>query len=72
MPPLVGVAVNVTDEPAQVGLVPAVLAIATDGVAVGVTVMVMPVLAAVAGLAQEALDVSTHVTICPVVKVVVV
>lgn len=33
-----GVAVNVTDEPAQLGLLPEVIAIETDGVTLGFTV----------------------------------
>ena len=69
---MVGVAVKVTDEPAQVGFVPEVNAMDTEGVNTGLTVIVMPVLVAVVGLAQEAFDVSTQVTICPFVKVVVI
>jgi hypothetical protein len=60
---LVGVAVKVTADPAQVGLVPAVNAIETAGISTGFTVMVIPALVAVVGLAQVALDVSTQVTI---------
>jgi hypothetical protein len=44
----------------------------TAGVTVGFTVIVIPVLVAVAGLAQVAFDVNAQVTICPLVKVVVV
>jgi hypothetical protein len=69
---LVGVAVNVTEEPAQVGLVPVVNAIETAGTSTGFTVMVMPALVAVVGLAQVALEVSTQVTTWPVVKALVV
>jgi hypothetical protein len=69
---LVGVAVNVSEEPAQVGLVPNVIAIDTEGTSTGFTVIVIPVLVAVVGLAQVAFDVKTQVTICPLVKVVVV
>jgi hypothetical protein len=59
---LVGVAVKVMDAPAQVGLLPAVTAMETAGTRVAFTVMVMPALVAVVGLAQLALDVSTQVT----------
>jgi hypothetical protein len=69
---LVGVAVNVTADPAQVGLVPAVNAMLTEGTSTGFTVMVMPALVAVVGLAQVALEVSTQVTTWPVVKALVV
>jgi hypothetical protein len=60
---LVGVAVKVTADPAQVGLVPAVNAMLTEGTNTGFTVMVMPALVAVVGLAQVALEVRTQVTI---------
>jgi len=66
---LVGVAVNVTEVPAQVGLVPDVMAIATLGMRVAFTVIVIPVDVAVVVLPQEELDVITQVTICPLVKV---
>jgi hypothetical protein len=66
------VAVKVTDEPAHVGFDPAVMAIATDGTTKGLTVMVIPALVAVVGLAHGELDVKIQVTICPFVKVVVV
>jgi hypothetical protein len=66
------VAVNVTDAPAHIGFDPAVMAIAIDGTNTGFTVMVIPALVAVVGLAQVALEVSIHVTTCPLVKVVVV
>jgi hypothetical protein len=69
---LVGVAVNVTADPAQVGLVPAVNAMLTEGTNTGFTVMVMPMLVAVVGLAQGELDVRTQVTTWPVVKELVV
>jgi hypothetical protein len=48
------------------------MAIATDGTNTGLTVMVIPALVAVVGLAQVALEVRIQVTICPFVKVVVV
>ena len=70
MPPLVGVAVNVTDEPAQTVVLGVV--ILTDGVTAGFTVMVMPVEVAVVVVGQEAFDVITQVTICPLVSVLVV
>jgi hypothetical protein len=57
------VAVKVIEAPEQVGLLPAVTAIETAGTNVAFTVMVMPALVAVVGLAQLALDVSMHVTI---------
>ena len=41
VPPLVGVAVNVNDEPAHEGLVPVVKAIATEGATLVFTVIVM-------------------------------
>ena len=69
---MVGVAVNVTEDPVQVGFVPDVIAIDTAGTRTGFTVMVIPVLVAVVGLAQVAFDVSTQVTTCPFVKAVVV
>ena len=69
---MVGVAVKVTDDPKQVGFVPEVNAIDTAGTSTGFIVIVMPVLVAVAGLAQVAFDVRTQVTICPLVKVDVV
>jgi hypothetical protein len=69
---LVGVAVNVSEAPAHVGFVPVVNAIDTDGTSTGFTVIVMPLLVAVVGLAQVAFDVSTQVTTCPFVKAVVV
>ncbi len=67
-----GVAVNVTDAPAHVGLLPVVIAAETAGVTVGLIVIVIPVLVAVAGLAQAAFDVSIHVTTWLFVNVVVV
>lgn len=51
MPPFVGVAVKVTlvPAPAHIVLVPAVIAIDTEGVSVGLTTIVIPVLVAVVG-----------------------
>jgi hypothetical protein len=57
---LVGLAVNVTDVPAQTLV--ALALIVTDGVTGAVTVMVMELLVAVAVLKQEALEVITHDT----------
>ena len=69
MPPLVGVAVNVTDVPAQMVL-PGFAAIDTEGVSIGLTVIVMPLLVAVAGVAHVALLVNTHVTTSLLLRVV--
>lgn len=57
---------KVVDVPAQMVLFPLIL---TDGVTLGVTVMVMVFEVAVTGLAQAALDVKVQVTVCPLVKV---
>ena len=46
------VAVNVKDEPIQVGLVPEVIAMATEGATTVPTAIVMPVLVAVVLLAH--------------------
>ena len=62
MPPLVGVAVKVTEEPEQEGLLPEVNAIDTEGVTKALMVIVMLLLLAVVGLAQLALDVISQVT----------
>lgn len=62
-PPLVGVAVNVAEAPAHIGLLPVVCAIITEGTSNGFTVIVMPALVAVVGLAHVALDVNMHVII---------
>jgi hypothetical protein len=69
---LVGVAVNVAEEPAHIGLVPVVSAIETAGTRVAFTVIVIPALVAVVGLAQEELDVMIHVTTWPFVSAEVV
>jgi hypothetical protein len=66
------VAVNVTEEPIHIGLAPAVIAIDTDGTRVAFTVIVIPELVAVVGLAQGELDVIIQVTMSPFTKVVVV
>ena len=71
MPPLVGVAVNVTLVPAQI--VPAGLAaMLTLTGKFGLTVMVMLLDVAGFPVAQVALDVKTHVTTSPLFNVVVV
>ena len=69
---MVGVAVKVTDAPDALGLLPAVMAIATEGTTDGFTPMVMLLLVAVGVVAQARLEVSTHETIWPLVSVVVV
>ena len=61
VPPLVGVAVNVTDVPLHVGFAPDVMAILTEGVALAVTVKPMALLVAVADVTQDKLDVITTV-----------
>ena len=71
MPPLVGVAVKLTEVPEAAGFVPAVSAILTDGATDGFTVMVMLLLDAVVEVAQEELDVIVHDTTAPVTSVVV-
>ena len=53
---------NVSDDPAQVGLLPEVKAIETDGVTVEFTVTAMLLELAVDGLAQDALDVIVQLT----------
>ena len=60
MPPLVGVAVKITLVPEQI--VVAVAPILTAGVTVAVTVMVIALDVALAGLAQAIEDVMTTVT----------
>ena len=47
MPPFVGVAVKVTLVPAHIVVLPVVIAVATEGVNVGLTTIVIPVLVAV-------------------------
>ena len=64
MPPFVGVAVNVTDVPAQI-VFPGLAAILTDGTTIAVTVMVILLDVAVAGDAQVAVEVITQVTASP-------
>ena len=70
MPPLVGVAVNVTDVPLHIVVFG--VAILTAGVTDGLTVMVMLFDVAVVGEAQVAVEVITQLTTAPLVSVVVV
>ena len=63
MPPLVGVAVNVTLLPEHVGLDPDVIAMLTDGVSLAVTANAMPV--------DEAVPVVTHVRLVVISTVIV-
>jgi hypothetical protein len=65
---LVGVAVKVTDVPAHI--VVAVAAILTDAVTDGLTVMVIALDVAVAGVTQAPVGVMTQVTTLPLAKVV--
>ena len=71
-PPFVGVAVKVTDTPELLGLVPAVIAMDTDGATDGFTVIVMLLLVAVLTVAQARLEVITQETTWPLVSAVVV
>ena len=64
MPPLVGVAVNITLVPVQIVL-PGFALMLTDGTTVAETVIVMPVDVAIVGLAQARDDVITTVTTSP-------
>lgn len=66
VPPFVGVAVNVTDVPAQIVDVPE---IATEGVMVGLTVIVTVFEVAVAGLEHDKPEVITQFTVFPFAKV---
>ena len=70
MPPLVGVAVNVTLVPAHIVVADA--AMVTDGVNTGFTVIVTVLEVAVAGLAQVAVEVISTVTWSLLASVVVV
>ena len=72
MPPLVGVAVKVTEDPEAVGLVPAVIAMLTDGATDGFTLIVILLLDAVVEVAHAEFDVMVHATTAPAVRVVVV
>ena len=70
MPPLVGVAVKVIDCPAHIGFVPAVMAMLTLGVTVGLTVVTIAFEVAGLAVTPGKLEVITHVTDCPFVKAV--
>ena len=59
---MVGVAVNVTATPGQVGLVPAVWAIATEGVTEGATEIVIAFEVAGLAVTPAKLDVIIHDT----------
>ena len=73
MPPFVGVAVKVTLEPAHIVALPVVMAVATEGVSVALTTIVIPVLVAVVGDTHiSALGVITQVMASPFAKVVLV
>ena len=64
---MVGVAVNVTLVPEQVGLAPVVIAILTDGVSEFVIVNAIALLVAVGEVTQARLLVITQVILPPVV-----
>ena len=61
---------NVTDAPEAEGLVPAVIAMLTDGATEGLTVMVILLLAAVLVVTQVELDVNVQATTAPFVSAV--
>lgn len=67
-----GAALKVTCEPAQVVLLPPEILIDTDGVTVGVTIMLIELDVTVAVLTQLALEVSIHATTSPLTKLDVV
>ena len=71
-PPLVGVAVNVTFVPAQVGFVPEVMAIVTAACATQFIVIGFDVTVTRFEQASEEMEVIAQLTTCPVVKVFVV
>ena len=62
-----GVAVNVNELPAQLGLTPAVSAMETAGATLLVRFIVIELEVAVAEVTQVALEVMTQVTACPLV-----
>ncbi len=72
MPPLIGVAVKVVDEPAHIGFVPLVKAIETEGIRTRFTTTFIEFEVAVVGMAQVAVDVIIQLTVCPFVKLDVV
>ena len=69
MPPLAGVAEKVTGLPAQIVLLPEVMAMETDGVKTGFTVMTMGLLSVEACAVQAILLVTVHVTVVPLLSV---
>lgn len=69
VPPLVGVAVNVTDWPAHAGLEPEVTAILTDAGVLLVVVKVTMLDVAVLGLAHDELEVISTDTASPLAGV---
>jgi hypothetical protein len=62
------VAVNVTATPGQVGFVPAVCTIETEGVTDGATEIVIELEVAGFAVTPAKLEVITHVTTCPAVS----
>ena len=70
VPPLVGVAVKVTEVPVQIEV--AVELMLTVGATVPFTDIVNPLEVAVVVLKHPAFEVSTQLTICPLVNAVVV
>lgn len=58
--------------PAHDGFVPAVTAMLTEGVSIGLIVIVIALDVTCEGVAQAALEVRTHVTACPFVNAFVV
>ena len=73
VPPFVGVAVNVTLEPAHIVWLPVVIAVDTEGVSVVVTTIVILVLVAVVAETHiSALGVITQVIASALAKVVLV
>ena len=63
---------KVTLVPAHIVVLPVVIAVDTEGVNVGLTTIVIPVLVAVVGVAHEALLVITQVIASPFAKVLLV
>ena len=68
LPPFAGVAVNVTEAPDGVGLVPDVMAVEIEGVTDEEMLITISLLVAVTGLAQDKLEAITQLTICPFVS----
>ena len=65
---MVGVAVNATATPGQVGFVPVVCAMLTDGVTEGATEIVIAFEVAGLAVTPAKFEVITHVTTCPAVN----